>query len=357
MATVWGRLTQRAGVCSAPLGPGATNLVTGVADANLDRAPLVALTGRASGDRLAKGSHQVIDMVEQFRPVTRWNARIQQSSVIPEAVRKAFRLATSERKSACHLEIPEEVATEEASEDLRPLNPRWHPRHSPRPGEVKHALRLLFEADHPLIMAGNGVARGGASEALVKLAQKLQIPVALTFMGKGAIPADDKLFFGTVGLQAHDYAACGYDRADVMRTVGYDPVEYSPKSWNPGRDKRIAYVDFIHSEPDAHYGTEVEVVGDLTASLDELARNADFEKGSAYTRRLRVSISDALRTGSESDAFPLKPQRIVHDLREALEPDDVLVSDVDVPTVIDCQVDYGENLRLAEELGRVVCPL
>lgn len=328
MANVWGRLTQRAGVCSATLGPGATNLITGVADANLDRAPLVAVTGQAGRDRVHKESHQVIDVVEQFRPVTKWNARIQQSSVIPEAVRKAFKLAISEKKGACHLELPEDVAAETVSEDLRPLNPRWHPRPSPHPGEVSHALRLLSEANYPLIMAGNGVARGEASESLAKLVRKLQIPVATTFMGKGAIPADDKLFLGTVGLQAHDYAACGYDRADVVMTVGYDPVEYSPKSWNPGRDKRIAHVDFTHSEADAHYETEVEVVGDLTASLDELARGADFAKGSAYTRRLRAFISDALRKGSESDTFPLKPQRIVHDLREALEPDGVLISDV-----------------------------
>lgn len=328
MANVWGRLTQEAGVCLSTLGPGATNLLTGVADANLDRAPLVALSGQASRERMHKESHQYIDVVSLFRAVTKWNGRIQRADVIPEMVRKAFRLATSEKKGACHLELPEDVGAEEVDPSLRPLQRRWHPRAAPNPKEVERALAVLKAADYPLILAGNGVARGGAWTALRAFAERVGVPVATTFMGKGAMDPESELSLGAVGLQAHDYVLCGCDRADAILTVGYDPVEYGPQNWNPDRDKRIVHVDFTHSETDAYYETEVEVVGDVAVALEALTARADFRKDRAYTRRLRGWIQEALARGSASDAYPLKPQRVVHDLRRVLDPEDVLLSDV-----------------------------
>lgn len=328
MANVWGRLTQEAGVCLSTLGPGATNLITGVADANLDRVPLVALTGQASGERMHKESHQVIDIVSQFRAVVKWNARIQRPTIIPEAVRKAFRLATSEKKGACHLEVPEDAAAEEVPPTLRPMRSRWHPRAAPNPEEVRRALAVLREAEYPLLLAGNGVARGRAWDPLRGFAEEVGIPAATTFMGKGGLDPESELSLGSVGLQARDYAACGFDRADAVMTVGYDLVEYSPRSWNPDQDKRIVHVDFVHSETDAHYETEVEVVGDLAACLEALREGADFRKDRTYTGRLRQWIRASLEAGSASEGFPLKPQRIVHDLRQALGKKDILISDV-----------------------------
>jgi acetolactate synthase-1/2/3 large subunit len=204
MADVWGRLTGQAGVCLATLGPGATNLVTGVADANLDRAPLVAITGQAGRDRIHKESHQYVSITDLFRPITKWNTRIEVGPVIPEAVRKAFKLAQTEKPGACHLELPEDVADEEVTAGAVPLSTERPRRPSPDRPALQRTAELIDRAKNPLIFAGNGVIRGGASRALRTFAGRTGIPVANTFMAKGCLPWDHELSLGTIGLQLRD---------------------------------------------------------------------------------------------------------------------------------------------------------
>ncbi|HKW28051.1 MAG TPA: thiamine pyrophosphate-binding protein, partial [Verrucomicrobiae bacterium] len=251
MADVYGRLTGEAGVCLATLGPGATNLLTGVADANLDRAPLVALTGQAGLDRMHKESHQYVDVVSLFRPVTKWNTSLRIPEMIPEAIRKAFKVAQSEKPGATHIEIPEDIAKAEI--DAIPLLAQ-----APHPGpalagQIERAAHLIAQAQQPVILAGNGVIRARAWEALVQFAEKLNIPVATTFMGKGVISDAHPLSHGAIGLQAQDYINRGLAQADTIITVGYDPVEYAPGFWNPGRDKTIVHVDESPAEVDSAY--------------------------------------------------------------------------------------------------------
>ncbi|PYM60850.1 MAG: acetolactate synthase large subunit, partial [Candidatus Rokuibacteriota bacterium] len=191
MADVWGRLTGRAGVCLATLGPGATNLATGLADANLDRAPVVALTGQLARDLLHKESHQFVDIVEAFRPFTKWNARVETGSVIPEVIRKAFKIAQEEKPGACHVELPEDVAQEAA--EGAPLRTERARRPSPDRPSLARAADIVNSAARPLILAGNGVIRGHAAAELRMLAERAAIPVVTTFMAKGAIPADHPL--------------------------------------------------------------------------------------------------------------------------------------------------------------------
>src|SRR5262249_23036117 len=240
IADAYGRLTGRAGVCLSTLGPGATNLATGVADANLHHAPLGGITGQAARDRVHKESHQYVDIVEHLRPLTKWNTRLETGAVIPEVIRKAFKLAESEKPGACHVEVPEDVAEEPT--DGVPLSTERARRPSPDRASLQTAGRLIEAASFPLIFAGNGVVRGRASEELRGLGRRRGIPVVHTFMAKGSMPDDDDLCLLTAGLQARDYVSCGFEKADVIIAVGYDPVEYAPKFWNPERKKQIVHI-------------------------------------------------------------------------------------------------------------------
>lgn len=326
MADSYGRLTGTAGVCLATLGPGATNLVTGIADANLDHAPLVAITGQAGRDRIHKESHQYIDIVENFRSITKWNTRVEVGAVIPEVVRKAFKIAQAEKPGACHLELPEDVAGEQVTGT--PLTVERARRPSPNRPSLRAAARLIDEASFPLILAGNGVIRGRAAQELRKLAERVGIPVVNTFMAKGCVPADFDLSLMTIGLHARDYVACGIERADLVIAVGYDPVEYAPKFWNPDGSCRVIHIDFTPAEVDSHYQPVVEVVADVREALELLAEEVRGSKDPAPAKALRYWIQTELEADTDDDGFPLKPQRILHDVRAVLGRDDILVSDV-----------------------------
>jgi acetolactate synthase-1/2/3 large subunit len=328
MADVWGRLTGRAGVCLGTLGPGATNLTTGVGDANLDRAPVVAITGQAGRDRIHKESHQYVDVVDMFRPITKWNARLAIADVIPEAVRKAFKVAETEKPGACHLELPEDVADETAGGPAVPLSTERPRRPSPDRPALRRAAELIDRARHPLVFAGNGVIRGKASLALREFAGRTGIPVANTFMAKGCLPWDHELALGTIGLQMRDVVSCGFDRADLVIAAGYDPVEFAPRLWNGDRAKIIVHIDFTPAEVDEDYQPAVEVVADIREALDLLTDLVSSRRDPTRTRQLHDWILSELHAGATDGAFPVKPQRVLHDLRRVLGPHDIVISDV-----------------------------
>ena len=233
MADVYGRLTGRAAVAMSTLGPGATNLVTGIADAYLDHAPMVAITGQTGLDKLHKESHQFVDIVRMFEPVTKWNQRVELAGAVPEIVRKAFRVAQLEKPGPTHIELPENLAATPVPEDLRPIEPTQAYFPEPTDEAIAHAARLIAESARPLVLAGNGVLRRNASDELRAFAKGLHVPVAVTFMGKGAIDDRSHLSLMAVGLQARDHVLSGFDRADLIVSVGYDLVEYAPSRWNP----------------------------------------------------------------------------------------------------------------------------
>jgi acetolactate synthase-1/2/3 large subunit len=325
MADVYGRLTGRAGVCLSTLGPGATNLATGVADANLDRAPLVAITGQAGLDRMHKESHQVLDLVNFFHPITKWNTQIRKASIVPEAIRKAFKLAQTEKPGATHLDLPEdEMRVEVEAEPLRRQQP---PAPEPLTAQIDRAAKIIAAAKHPIILAGNGAVRAHAAEALTQFAENLGIPVAHTFMGKGIVPWTSDASLLACGLQSGDYEWFGFDRADVVICVGYDLVEWDPAHWNPNRDKKIVHIDLSPAEVDKSYVVAVGVIGDISTALQRIAERVPPKKGN-FSRKFRQMVIDQLQRHSTDSSFPLKPQRILHDLRTALGPDDIVISDV-----------------------------
>ena len=326
MADVYGRLTGKAGVCMSTLGPGATNLVTGVADANMDRAPLVAIAGQAATTRMHKESHQHLDLVSLFRPITKYSTAILEPEVIPEVVRKAFKVAETEKPGASFIDFPENIAEAEV-EGKAPLLVQRAQEPDPPPEKVAQAASIISEAKFPLIMAGNGVIRGKAGDRLVALAERLNIPVATTFMAKGVLPSTHELSLGAVGLQANDYVACGFDRADVIICVGYDMVEYHPHLWHKDKNRRIVHIDSCPAEVDEHYIVATGVVGDIGKSLEAIAAAATPQAGRT-SATLRETILDELSAHADDDTFPMTPQRIVWDLRQALSPADIVISDV-----------------------------
>jgi acetolactate synthase I/II/III large subunit len=334
MADVYGRLTGRAAVAMATLGPGATNLITGVADAYLDRAPMVVFTGQAGSERLHKESHQLIDVVELFRPITKWNRRVERIDAVPEMVRKAFRIAQLEKPGPTHIEIPENRAQMPPESGLltQPLTPR--PTYFPVPPEeaIEHAAELLRSAERPIILAGNGVLRRRASNQLRTLAHAVAAPVAVTFMGKGAIDDRDELSLMAVGLQARDHVLAGFDRADLVVCVGYDLVEYAPERWNPERRQRIVAIDTQPAEVDAAYQPEVELVGDIGDVLERL-RVATVGGSAARPEarehlEWRGALLGELHAHESDTSWPVKPQKALVDLRRALDPSDIVVCDV-----------------------------
>jgi acetolactate synthase-1/2/3 large subunit len=341
MADVYGRLTGRAAVAMGTLGPGATNLVTGIADAYLDRAPMVAITGQASSDKLHKEAHQVVDIVDMFEPVTKWNTRVERVEAIPEIVSKAFRVATLEKPGPTHVELPENLAASAVDDDLEPLTPGRTYFPEPTDEAIAHAADLIASSQRPLVLAGNGILRRRASAELRAFARGLHVPVAATFMGKGAIDDRSHLSLMAVGLQARDHVLTGFDRADLVICVGYDLVEYAPARWNPDGRKRIVHIDTQPSETDAQYRPEVELIGDIDGSLRRLLAAvlprgiSGRDAGERHEARetlvhadLRNALLEDLAAGAASDAMPITPQRAIADLRAALDPDDIVVSDV-----------------------------
>jgi acetolactate synthase I/II/III large subunit len=326
MADVYGRLTGRAGVCLGTLGPGAMNLVTAIADAFLDRAPLVALTGQGDLERLHKESHQYIDIVGVMKPITKWNARLSDPKIIPEVVRKAFKVAESEKPGATHIELPEDVMEQEV--EALPL-PRKSPvRPEPAARELLKAADLIRGALNPVALAGNGVVRGGAAPALREFVRATGIPVAETFMGKGLVDPSDPKALGSVGLQSGDYRMAGFDDADVVLAIGYDLVEHSPKHWNPARDKTIICIDSLPAEIDEYFIPEVELVGDIYHILARLGEESRHVPHSGGSDRLRDVVLGRFEAARDDDHFPMQPPRALYEIRKALGRDDILVSDV-----------------------------
>ena len=325
MADVHGRLSGRAGVCLATLGPGATNLITGVADANMDHAPLVAIAGQASTHRLHKESHQVLDLKGLFQPITKYSSQVLEPEILPEVMRKAFKWAEGGKPGASFIELPENIASMRCPNP--PLPVHAGPEAVPADASLEAAARLLNSARHPLILAGNGVIRSGASGALAQLASALNIPVANTFMAKGVLPFRHPLALGSVGLQSQDFVNFGFHKADVIVCIGYDLVEYPPSFWHPDGDRTLIHIDSAPAEIDGHYIVTAEVLGDLTTCLHRLAEQVT-PREETILRPLRQSLIEDMNEHRDDTQVPLKPQKLIWDLRTAADLDAIMITDV-----------------------------
>ncbi|WP_297541842.1 acetolactate synthase large subunit [Amycolatopsis sp.] len=328
MAETYGRLTGKAGVCSATLGPGAINLLLGVADATTNSTPLLALSAQVGMNRSFKESHQGVDLPAMFAPVTKWSELVATPGAVPEMVRKAFKLAQTERPGAVYLAVPEDVEKAQVSPALTPLAVNVPRPEEPSPGQIERAAALLRTARNPVVLAGHGAARAGAGHALRRFAEALGVPVATTFHGKGVFPDDHPLALGAVGFMRHDYVNFGFDRADVIVAVGYELQEFDPVRINPAGETRIIHIHRFPAEVDAHYDVAVGLHSDINRSLDVLAAAVgERPTTTGGDERIRELLTDELARGRADDRFPLAPARIVADTRSALGREDIVLVD------------------------------
>ncbi len=330
MADVWGRLTGEAGVCLSTLGPGATNLMTGIADAHLDKSPLVAITGQGKLERLHNSSHQNLDIVSMFRPVTKWNSAITTPGVAAEVVRKAFKLAELEKPGATHLELSEDVAKEEADAATL-IESKKVRRPAPNTEALEQAVKLIQEAECPLIIAGNGAIRKGASDHLTEFVDSCNIPVVHTFMGKGAVSDKNERSLFTIGLGFKDYVMAAVEKADLVIAIGYDITEYAPEKWNPESANTIIHIDFEPADVYKHYHPEVEVVADISSALIELNKRLSEEElsfGSGWYSSIRKRIENDIKSYNLSDNDDFTVPGTLNIIREILPDDGLLISDV-----------------------------
>ena len=328
MAETYGRLTGKAGVCLATLGPGAINLLLGVADATTNSTPLIALSAQVGMNRSFKESHQGVDLVSLFAPVTKWSALVATREAPPEMIRKAFKLAQTERPGAVYLAVPEDIESSAAPGDARPLEVNVPRPDEPSPDQVARAASILKAASNPIVLAGHGAARAGAGPSLMHFAESLGVSVATTFHGKGVFPDDHPQALGAIGFMRHDYVNFGFDQADVIVTVGYELQEFDPVRINPRGDKQIIHIHRFPAEVDLHYNVAVGLQSDIRHSLHALAAALDCQFENQTTKlQIRGLLAEELAQGATDDRFPMAPARVVADTRTAMRRDDIVLVD------------------------------
>ncbi len=329
MADVYGRVTGRPGVCLGTLGPGATNLITGVASATLDYSPLVAIVGQASTKRLHKESHQNMDSIRMFEPVTKWAGTVRDPASIPEVIRKAFKVAWKEKPGATVIELPEDIAKEIV--DGRPIPYVIDRQHGGvELHHVQKILSLIRDSRQPVILFGNGAVRARKSGLISEFIDKTGIYAANSFMGKGALSARHSRNLYCVGLGVRDLVMEAFEKSDLVICIGYDLVEWPPDRWNKGAPKKIIHIDTQPAEVDEDYVVDVDMVGEIGETLRVIIENIEecHRKTEPYYDSLRKRMTDELLEFKDDTEMPMKPQKILYDLRLAMGNKDILISDV-----------------------------
>jgi acetolactate synthase-1/2/3 large subunit len=331
MANVYGRLTGKAGVCLSTLGPGAMNLITGLADAHLDKSPVVAITGQGELSRAHKEAHQMIDVVEIFKPLVKWNCQIDTALIIPEAVRKAFKLAQMEKPGVTHIELPEDIAKIDVDKSS-PIASTKLRRAAPDAYAIDIAIEILSSATHPVILAGNGAIRKRSAKDLRSFAESFGIPAISSFMGKGAMSDSHDLSLHSIGLQVKDYPVLAFEKADVIISIGFDIAELYPKTLeliNPNKDKKIIHIDFEPSEIYEYYQPNIEIVADISESLRHLVKGlvlADVQRFAPWTQEIKRLILKDHSSYKIINKFTVPGMLNV--LRDRMHAEDILISDV-----------------------------
>ncbi len=324
MAATYGRLTGKAGVCFSTLGPGATNLVTGVAHAQLIGAPLVSISGQKAIRSNWQARFQLIDVVGLMRPITKDSISILDANTIPTVLRNAFKLAQAERPGAVHIELPEDVAKDEAIATVQKRGLVRRPACDPK--ALMRAADLINRSSNPLIVLSSGANRNLITRQLRQFIEKTGIYAVHTQMGKGVLSdASDYSLFAS-GIHKRDYVNCGIDRAEVVITIGYNIVEYPPYVWNRSLDKKIINIDFTEAEVDQYYDPDIEVIGDISCSLRQLGELVTARKDGYTFKKIREFLNRKLSLSFKKQ-FPPTPVEIVWHVREVLSHEDILTLD------------------------------
>ena len=328
MADVYGRLTGKAGVCLATLGPGAANLVTGVADADQDGAPLVAITGQVGTERMHLTSHQYLDLQTLFEPITKRTQQVVRPDNVSEIVRTAFKEAETEKPGACHIDLPVNISRMPVGAGEAPMKKTTPPVEFASLETVVEAAMLISEAKSPVILVGASAVRAKASVAVTEFVDNTGIPTVNTMMAKGVVSFQNPSAIGTVGIPQHDYPDKTLEDADLVIAIGYDLVEYAPSKWNSDRSRRIIHVDSTPAKINKLYQPEVEVVGDISTSVRWLTDRVHRSEPARYDKSIRERVINGYHALANDCGYPVKPQRIISDIREVMGAEDIVVCDV-----------------------------
>jgi acetolactate synthase-1/2/3 large subunit len=341
MADVYGRLTDKVGVCLATLGPGATNLTTGIANANMDRSRVLAITGQTNVNSLHKESHQNMDVITMFKPITKWNWSVRNADSIPEVIRRSFKISLEEKVGATHIELPQDIAKMDSN--ILPLISTETLRSPANMFLIKKAVQLILNARKPLILVGNGCVREDATFYVRKLVELTGICSMNTFMAKGVISDKSERHLQTIGIKEADHVLLAMKESDLVIAIGYDLVEYSPKFWNPKLDKKILHIDFTSAETDTYYPPTVEIVADIELTIDSILSELEKEKQkdpcvTCYPfydmpesfKKIKYEISQNALEYANDSSYPIKPEKLITDVRKILHDKDIVISDVGV---------------------------
>jgi acetolactate synthase-1/2/3 large subunit len=327
MAATYGRLTGKAGVALSTLGPGATNLITGVAYAQLGGMPLVVITGQKPIKSSKQGRFQIIDVVQTMQPLTKMAEQIHSAGKIPSLVRQAFKLAENERPGAVHLELPEDIAREET--EARPLRKIPLRRPAPDRGTVQQAAEMIMTATRPLLMIAGGGNRKRISDNLEAFIEKTGIPFFVTQMGKGVLDERHEKYLGTAAITEGDYLHCAIDRADLIISIGHDVMEKPPAIMGHDDTADVIQLNFYPAEVDDVYFPTLEVIGDISDGIEMLTAATEPQESweFGFFQRMRDETHRMVAEKSDSDAFPIIPQRLVCDLRRGVPDDGIITLD------------------------------
>ena len=323
MAAVCGRLTGKPGVCLTTLGPGATNLVTAAAYAELGAMPMVMITGQKPVKTSRQGHFQIVDVVDLMRPVTRYTRQVVSGATVPARVREAFRLAEEERPGATHLELPEDILREDV--EGGPIRASRTRRPVAEEKAVARAVRAIERARHPLLMIGAGANRKLTSRMLAQLVERTGIPFFSTQMGKGVVGESDS-WLGTAALSDGDFVHRAIEQADCIVNVGHDVVEKPPFLMSEGR-RTVIHVNFSSAEVDPVYFPQIEVVGDIANAVWQIGERLQVQEhwDFSFFFKVREALLEDIDSARAPDGFPVHPRRVVHAVREAM-PEDGIVS-------------------------------
>ena len=326
MAATYGRLTGKAGVCLATLGPGATNLTTPAAYAALGAFPLIIITGQKPIKTSKQAQFQIVDVVSLFTPLCKASTQIVNGNRIPSLVREGFRLAQEERPGAVLLELPEDIAEEET---IEPVIPPHHRRYAVAgDAALDEAAERIIAAERPLLLIGAGANRRRASKALRKFVADTGFPFFDTQMGKGVVDEDNELYLGTAALSSGDYVHCAIEKADLIVNIGHDVVEKPPFFMEPG-GQTVIHINYKAAEVDQVYFPQLEVIGDIAGSVERLGNRLDgkLQCDRSYYTVLHHEIASHISETSDDERFPMVPQRVVADVRSVMARDDIVALD------------------------------
>lgn len=327
MADVYGRLTGKAGVCMATLGPGATNLITGVADADCDGAPLVAISGQVGTDKMHITAHQYLDLRSMFEPITRRAYTVVRPDTMAEITRLAFKYAEREKPGATFIDLPVNISKMPVGDDERPLQRKTIQPETALEAQIEAAASMISYAKNPVILAGSSVIRSHATEMLTKFAEKLKLPVINTMMAKGAIPFDNPYSMWTVGIPMDDYQTKMLEKTSLVIAIGYDIIEYAPAKWHMS-NADIIHIDTMPADINKNYQPEVEVVGNIPDALERIMNKAARLQEPVPFLNLRKQMVEEHESYAQDLSYPVKPQKALIDCRRVMDKDDIVISDV-----------------------------